>query len=991
MTQQQLDELWQQAKESKNADEFIKGVWATVLDDSINKQQLQVILGRYCEEFLPEGMAICARGDLMSADDKELLTLHGRVLAAQMLLLLDTHSMNALRDQMIMFMEYASFVVRSDYDLIGKVVDTLAYNFLELGYDWSIVENATSLDVLAYRICSQSRMAKSQPNKFEVNGAGQVCLDAGVLQVKSSTGPDTSAKAFEVAKGRIQILTPNIRTERLKASCVNEADKLDEFSSVFKATQTETAKNANAGTARDIRVGDKVTIKILNIETDDEGYPVVKCAALESKDMAEGVVQNEELIKGTYTEDLADFFFEGDCIENAIVVESGENPVFSIKKAYHDFAAAKAGADDRNLAFFEAKALDIREDFDRIFWMTAGGYGAISFGIEGVRKGDTAVLCVQNIQTKGDAIYINVCPPRYGYDKIDRKFDEESVLIDFVVPVERAVDNIKRAGTEAIKNEKSNGVVLSLSRILERSAASQKEALESYRRLLCAGFLSRLAEDSRGEANIAAKAIFLGSCIEYAQKGALTRRNALPELSEEQNTILEILGAADSPQKMPELYLTLSQKGKIGEEAGKILQLLAALDISYKFKDEIRTDSDTVRKAICSILGVVDQFRESEAVTLGKYGKGESGKLEFKSSYVMRNDHKGPDIDYQGRGQVFEAVCAFLNTDGGTVYVGVNDKTGEPIISEEYGLNGDIKWLTANYSAIDSIRVRLLGHHVPKADNLDHFVLFLNAEKELYFKESVRKNIRIEATDDQDAIRITVTPSLYEIAFLYKDNSYTEGQAFMRDGGSTLPMTRRDMEQRLMSLKSIKKEMEFIVTLQESIDKKHKVILRNYASGNSGKIRDRFVVPVNLFYNDENVYCWDLEEAAFRQFRLARIGSIDTDIENPVYSHAFEPKQADVFRWINDGQDYHIKVRMEVGARNYLLEEYSDAKNLPATELYEESDGKWILDTHLHGLGAIRRFYLGLADKIELLPTEDSEKLKEDLKNYISANFGEYI
>ena len=102
---------------------------------------------------------------------------------------------------------------------------------------------------------------------------------------------------------------------------------------------------------------------------------------------------------------------------------------------------------------------------------------------------------------------------------------------------------------------------------------------------------------------------------------------------------------------------------------------------------------------------------------------------------------------------------------------------------------------------------------------------------------------------------------------------------------------------------------------------------------------------------------------------------------SPSYTHDFKPKTADVFRWIGD-DTYHIKVRMEVGAYNYLLEEYSTAKDLPSNELYQDADGKWILDTHLHGLGAIRRFYLGLADKMEILPTEDSGKLMEELRRY---------
>ena len=68
------------------------------------------------------------------------------------------------------------------------------------------------------------------------------------------------------------------------------------------------------------------------------------------------------------------------------------------------------------------------------------------------------------------------------------------------------------------------------------------------------------------------------------------------------------------------------------------------------------------------------------------------------------------------------------------------------------------------------------------------------------------------------------------------------------------------------------------------------------------------------------------------------------------------------------------------------MEEYSCAEKLPKAELYEESRDKWILDTHVNGFGAVRRFYLGLADKIEILETEDSDALKKDISGYVAAN-----
>jgi hypothetical protein len=40
----------------------------------------------------------------------------------------------------------------------------------------------------------------------------------------------------------------------------------------------------------------------------------------------------------------------------------------------------------------------------------------------------------------------------------------------------------------------------------------------------------------------------------------------------------------------------------------------------------------------------------------------------------------------------------------------------------------------------------------------------------------------------------------------------------------------------------------------------------------------------------------------------------------------------------------------------------------------------------LNGFGAVRRFYLGLADKIEILDTEDSEALEKDIADYVREN-----
>ena len=201
-------------------------------------------------------------------------------------------------------------------------------------------------------------------------------------------------------------------------------------------------------------------------------------------------------------------------------------------------------------------------------------------------------------------------------------------------------------------------------------------------------------------------------------------------------------------------------------------------------------------------------------------------------------------------------------------------------------------------------------------------------------------------------------------------------------------MSRVQKEQRLANLKRLSKEMGFVVTIQEAIDRRQKLIFRDYASSNSGRVSDRYVVPVNLFYNHENVYCYDLDSRKYKQFRLHRIGSIEPSEDTQPYPlEAVRPKTADVFRWLDEGKSYHIRLRMKVGAVNTLLEDYSCAEDLPAEEFYKESDDKWILDTHLFGLDAVRRFYMGLADKIEILDSEDADELRKVIADYAKKNF----
>lgn len=979
MTLKELDNLYASLTlETERG--FIKGIHAAFISEDISTLSLLGFLERILTDFQPEGRRICAQRGEISAQDRDIISLHGKIVAAMMLILQQTKSNADLRAKTQLFLSYSAAIVKTKYDFAALFLDTLNYRIEETGLSWRAVKE-DSLDVLCYALERGIKFDKKHSEFFSFSGNGRIECRDGRLKLCSSDVVEAGHRALSILNDRISVITRNTREERLKASSQDDAESLSAFADTFIQTQDSFPKERPQ--KKTIKPGDKVGIMVTGLSEDGE---TILCSTVNSDEPVEGEIINEELVKGTWTRNLIPYLFDGDCIRDAIIVEKGEDYcLFSIREAYVSYARRKADEDSRNNVIMEAVVSEVKKEWydGRITWMTPTGYGGVSLLLPDreFKPGDKAVMSVTNIQTMGSiSVFINLSAPKYGYKSIDKVFEsEEDVLAQFVTSAKKIREECSTKGDENTEAKDSETLRLLASILANR--ATKRISLNTYKQRLVALFLLNLIGDKAFVDALIPETYYLRCCISYAQGNKVPSGNpcALPE---SHNTILRLLSmGTGQPHELMNLVLATPAQSV----AGKIGTLLLGLNISSRFRDEFDADEDVVRKKICTLLGVGEIFHKNESAKYGKYGKAENQEVEFKSSYIFRNDDKGPDIDYQGRGQVFEAVCALLNADGGCVYIGVNNN-GDPIVAEDSGLNADIAWLRENFKFLNGMRARQLGHAICEVKDLDSYVQFLNSEKELYFKESLLGNIIIEVTDDADAIRITVNPSEYEIAYLYSDMTRSDGQAFVRDGGRTVEMTRVQKERRLATLKNISKEMGFVVIIQEAIDRQGKLLFKGYASGNSGEVNDRLVVPVNLFYNDENVYCFDLMSKKYKQFRLHRITSIET-VPGTYHLQKSSPKEADVFRWLDDGgKSYHIKLRMDVGARNYLLEEYSRAERLPSDELYEEKKNKWILDTYVNGLGAVRRFYLGLADKIEILDTEDSEYLKECINDFVREN-----
>ncbi len=974
MTIAELETLWLSTTVDNSAD-LVRGIRAAYSSGEISNLDLVAFLDRTVDAFMPEARRICSSTDGIGPEDKEALFLHGLLIASEILILCEMRSARRLRDRALLFLEFASASVSSKYPFVQIAVKVIGHDMVSGGFTWSMVEKATSLDVLSYHFCNAARFAKAEI-PFSYTGKGIVEMREGKVTVSPSEKAET--EAFGVFSDCVTVRTGRSRDIRLKAS---DQDEIPELCSFFdKFSQAQDAFQPPRRNDPVPAPGDYVDVQYTG-EDDSDGFPIM-CVI--SHEEIRGSLAQEELVHFVWTDMVTDYLRQEDCILGVRLETDDKGPYFSIADSYETYASKRAEAYLRSGRQFEARAVRLFDKWGRVGWLTASGFGGVSPAMDGVSEGTVIVMEVESVIGRGT--YINLRPPKGGvaddYDRFNTGDAEGDEILEHFVTTREDVQRYRGKEKAATEDTDGRAVVSRLARII-LSRAMTGSSLDAFRCLMVSSFLARTAGEEQVVGALRQEMTYLSRIVAYAQGTTLGRRLPTDDLSTDKQHILACLDCANDDAGRRTLAGYLVDPDPLCRQ---VAGLLFARMVSEEFRDEVTADADTVRRKVCSLLGVADAFRRSGTLRIGKYGMTERDSVEFKSSYVFRNDNGQPDLDYQGRGQVFEAVCAFLNKEGGTVYVGVND-SGDPIRAEGYGLNADIKWLMDNFKLVNGQRARQLGHAIPEVTSVESMSRFLATERELFFSESIRELVDINPTEDADAIRITVRPSLYEIAYLYSDSALrTDGVAYVRDGSSTVRMTDHQKRMRLMNVKDISREVGFVVVIKEAIDKHQKLVFRNYASASSARVKDRFVVPVNLFYNDENVYCYDLEAKKYKQFRLHRIESVENLGET--YTLPLQPiLKCDVFRWLDEGKrSYHIRLRMKVGARNYLLEEYSCAESLPKEEFYKDGRDHWILDTTLYGLGAVRRFYLGLADQIEILDSEDSEVLKAEIQAFTKGS-----
>ena len=159
--------------------------------------------------------------------------------------------------------------------------------------------------------------------------------------------------------------------------------------------------------------------------------------------------------------------------------------------------------------------------------------------------------------------------------------------------------------------------------------------------------------------------------------------------------------------------------------------------------------------------------------------------------------------------------------------------------------------------------------------------------------------------------------------------------------------------------------------LLEAMTQRRKVVLRDYASSNTGVVRDRVVEPFGFTTNYVQVWCYEVDSGLNKIFKTSRIGSVDILDDTWQHAESHEQGYIDIFR-MTGFEQHRVCIRLGMMAHNLLLEEYPLAER----DIIQQGDS-WLLDTKVCNYRGVGRFVLGLMDDVEVL---ENEEFKEYLR-----------
>ena len=811
-----------------------------------------------------------------------------------------------------------------------------------LGFSWKDLEKLGT-DLFVHNACKQARfdVPLAKPQMLTKYGTAILTKDAIMLTYENKVDAKKliSAGANSLDTG-IGITLRTVANEKLKQSLANSVVDMDEFTKNFILSQARMQKTKTVPKLKSYDIGEEVIVRVtsidttVHVETVDPNY--IKISGPITYKRASCVYY--------YTGELYKFFHVGDCFP--ATVNDIDNVTFGIEDQLVRFFVEDTRQDiEANGDEYLATVID--EQPNHSVWLTERGIAVRINGESTYHHGDFAYISITGFGK--DKFYGLI----FGdiLEAADETFDEKSVRHDCI----RAFAEMTPAPVYNRPEENVTQLSPVLLRLLLRILFEHQKSLlkpsDRFRFLANANVMAEMIGDDLSASYIRFARTYLRALIQFVNGENISAIKLEPDEEYKQATstlirlsIIELLkeyGRKENSEKLAEAISSFEVTQPQLSRLARLIQTANSMQGTLS-----GSALNVIRREIIHTLSIETENDADLEADKGIYLGVESGTLEFKTSIVFPPDNNMQPDEFTQSMNVMKGICAFLNsTTGGTLYLGVNDQ------GYVVGNDNDMQHL--------------------KMQSIDSYMRYVQDIAKKYFGVDTLPYLHIESLYDNTVVGIHVEPHPYRVVEL-------NGTAYLRVNAESRIMP-EEMRQELIDRKVFtnKDRAAAVSRLQHACTQKRCVILHQYASNNGGTVSDRHVEAYDIKPEDGLVVCYDIDNKGVRIFSINRIGYVEILDDEPwrnTSSH--KAVNVDVFH-MNGDTTTRISLQLDLMAKNLLIEEYPRAKEFITGQKGDEN--VWFFTTDICKIEGIGRFYIGLANHIQIL---EGDELRQYAKEY---------
>ena len=864
-------------------------------------------------------------------------------------LLLDEQNPLSLSAYVAMMRELMTLCPKFSDDIIHTAIKRLEHEKIaNIAYTWNDITNFQT-ELFIYHVTNN--------NSFSIPLRKPILFENYGTALLSSKGifltPEKRSEAMKLLSSGASSLDTSIgvtlRTqsnEKFKQSEGSNIRLMDEYVKDF-VLQLWKTKRKEVQTQPRHAEGDEVTVKVTSI--DRNGTIYVETVGDRYERLQGEIRFYRPNILYYYVNDFSKYLRADDLLKAN--VKDADKGYFDIEDTFVRYVIEDCR---KQYGTGEIVARLICKNANSLVWMNDRGTPLYSRMSDRYQIGDYALLQIQTYCTDNmyGKIQTTILEPLDDSEPFDTNEVQKECIIGF------AEDTPVPANVVTEKDEQlSPNILRLLTRMFYEYQKTLLKPSERYHFLANARVMAEMTGDEQSAAYIKFCSTYLRVLVQFVNNESVADITLQPEkeFASARETLvrLSVLTILKEYGKKENSEILAKTIADFGDSIPVLARLARLIQTANSLQGTLSgAGINVIKREIIRALSLETENDTDLEADSGTYLGLESGTQEFKTSFVYPpNNNMQPNETAQEL-NVFRGVCAFMNSEtGGTLYLGVNDQ------GYVVGLENDMKYL--RFSEFDTYQ-----RHVQ--DRAKH-----------YFDTDGIMHLRMEPLYNNKVLAIHVEPHPYRVVELNKT-------AYLRVNAESREMPEK-VKHEMIARKVFKDKNKAaaISMLQQACDQKLQVILHNYSSSNSGTVKDRKVEPFKIMPQEGFVMCCDCDNVsrASKIFNIDRIGYVEILADKP-WEHERMHKEVpvDAFRWTGN-TTINVSLKLDVTAKNLLVEEYPGTKSDLTQD--RKDAGVWYLNTKVYNIMGIGRFYMGLANHIEIIDCPELKKYIEEYKKYL--------